>query len=224
MPRNRFRLNSFFRERRRIFKGAVIMRNNKYHTAGVRIFFLTAILALILSLSAAPAPAQNRKLGNREVPTNVSAMRMSYDAGKEQVVFENNVKVVRPDFELDADRLVIHLKSRPGGAGDAAQEDDPLAGMSGGEIDRLVAQGNVQMRKDGRIGSCGQATYYMDRELLVMEQSPVLHDGENSIRGQVINFFVAENRSEVLGAKGSPVQATFKSSNQSSGKNPLNLE
>ena len=179
--------------------------------------------ALALAATAMPALAQG-SLGNRDVPTDVTAMRMNYDAGKQQVVFEGGVKVVRPDFELDADRLVIYLKDNPKAATDAAEEQDPLAGMSGGEVDKLVAIGNVQMRKDGRTGDCGQATYHVDRELLVMEQNPVLHDGENNIRGQVINFYVAENRSEVIGGKGTPVRATFKSSGKDSGKNPLGLE
>jgi lipopolysaccharide export system protein LptA len=187
-------------------------------------FFLAATLALILIISADPASAQDRRLVSREVPTNISAMRMSYDAGKQQVIFEGNVKVVRPDFELDADRLTLYLKDRPATPEDDAQDGDLLVGMSGGEIDRLVVQGNVKMRKDGRTGSCGKATYYVDRELLVMDQNPVLHEGENSIRGNVIKFYVAENRSEVLGAKGSPVQAIFKSSGQGSGRNPLSLE
>ncbi len=197
---------------------------NKFFKTLARKLALPAAIVLVWVVCADVAQAQKGNLANREVPTDVSALRMTYDAGKQHVVFEGGVKVVRPDFELDADRLTIYLKSKPKAAAGAAKEDDPLAGMSGGEIDKLVAQGNVQMRKDGRTGDCGQATYYLDRELLVMEQNPVLRDGENSIRGQVINFYVAENRSEVVGGKGAPVRATFKSSGQSSGKNPLGLE
>lgn len=199
------------------------MMQNKFFMALTRIALPVAVILVLLAF-ATSARAQGGNLAKRDVPTDVSASRMTYDAGKQQVVFEGGVKVVRPDFELDANRLTIYLKSKPKAAADSSKEDDPLAGMSGGDIDRLVAQGNVQMRKDGRTGDCGQATYYLDRELLVMEQNPVLRDGENNIRGQVINFYVAENRSEVIGGKGAPVRATFKSSGQNSGKNPLGIE
>ena len=197
----------------------------KYNPSVARFLALPLALLLAIALWAAPAQAESRTPVNRDVPTDVTAMRMNYDAGKQQVVFEGGVKVVRPDFELDADRLTIYLKNTPKPETDDAAEQDPLAGMGGGDVDRLVAQGNVEMRKDGRTGTCGQATYHIDRELLVMEQNPVLHDGENNITGQVINFYVGENRSEVIGGKGAPVRATFKSSGkEGSGKNPLGLE
>ena len=197
--------------------------NYKYDPA-VRRFWLLPLTVALVVLWATLAQAQSRNLANREVPTDVTAMRMNYDASKQQVVFEGGVKVVRPDFELDADRLIIYLKSKPQAqTSEATAQDDPLAGMSGGDVDRLVALGNVQMRKDGRTGTCGQATYHVARELLVMEKEPVLHDGENNIRGQIINFYVGENRSEVIGGKGAPVRATFKSSGKESGKSPLNL-
>lgn len=204
-----------------------MMKNIYFRLLTRKIMFVSGVV-LALAACATSAYAQKGNVGNREVPTDVTAMRMTYDAGKQQVTFEGGVKVVRPDFELDADRLIIYLKNKPKTAetAEAAQQDDPLAGMSGGDVDKLVALGNVKMRKDGRTGDCGKATYYLDRELLVMEQNPVLRDGENNIRGQVINFYVGENRSEVLGGKGEPVRATFKSSgqNQSGGKNPLNIK
>jgi lipopolysaccharide export system protein LptA len=42
-----------------------------------------------------------------------------------------------------------------------------------------------------------------------MEGDPVLRDEGNSIGGQEIRFYVNENRSEVLGAPGKPVNAVF---------------
>lgn len=198
------------------------MKSRRFR-AWIRKTMFMAGVVFALAVCTTFAFAQKGNLANREVPTDVTAMRMSYDAGKQQVIFEGGVKVVRPDFEMDADRLIIYLKSGPKAA-ETTEKEDPLAGMSGGDIDKLVALGNVKMRKDGRTGDCGKATYHLDRELLVMEQNPVLRDGENSIRGQVINFYVGENRSEVLGGKGEPVRATFKSSTQGSGKSPLSLE
>ncbi len=200
--------------------------NMRYLSTVRKIFILPPLLLAALFLLVIPASAQqgeSGKLANRDVPTDVTAMRMNYDAGKNQVVFEGGVKVVRPDFALDADKLIIYLQSSPKAKENAAAANDPLTGMGGGEVDRLVALGNVHMRKDGRTGDCGRATYYVKRELLVMEDNPVLHDGENNIRGQIINFYIAENRSEVVGGKGAPVRATFKSSEKGGKTEPLKL-
>ena len=105
---------------------------NRYCGIWARKIMLTAGIALALAVCATPVLAQKSNVANREVPTDVTALRMTYDAGKQQVVFEGGVKVVRPDFELDADRLIIYLKSKPKAA-ESAQEEDPLAGMSGGD-------------------------------------------------------------------------------------------
>ena len=42
-----------------------------------------------------------------------------------------------------------------------------------------------------------------------MEQNPMLQDGPNSLTGEVINFNVRDNRSEVIGGKGQRVKAIF---------------
>ncbi len=161
--------------------------------------------ALLLPLSA--------QAQDRDAPTDITAQRMTYDAGKQQLVFEGKVHVVNGDFIMDSQRLTIYMKDNPN-AGETEGESDPFSGMQGGDLDRLVAEGSVTMQKEGRIGECGRATYYMDRELVVMEQNPFLHDGENRISGQVINFWVAQNRSEVIGGEGQPVRATIRSTRE----------
>ena len=51
----------------------------------------------------------------------------------------------------------------------------------------------------------------------VLEGNPILHDGDNSIRGNVIRYFVDENRSVVEGSPKQRVHAVF-SSNDKKGK------
>ena len=52
--------------------------------------------------------------------------------------------------------------------------------------------------------------------ILVLEGDPVLQDGENSIRGNVIRYFMNENRSVVEGSPKKRVHAVF--SNEKKGK------
>lgn len=84
--------------------------------------------------------------------------------------------------------------------------------MDAGEIDRMVAERNVRMKRENRTGECEKATYTVDNAVLVMEGNPVLHEGENSIKGDVITFYTRENRSEVRGTSTKRVQAVFTSS------------
>ena len=67
------------------------------------------------------------------------------------------------------------------------------------------------MVREGREGKCGKVTYYVDKELIVMEQDPVLSEGKNTVSGQKINFYVRENKSEVIGSEASPVKVHLSS-------------
>lgn len=196
------------------------------HT-GIRSALCVALL-LTFSVPAVAADAKSGTEVRRDVPTAVKSDRMQYDAKGQVVIFEGDVYVQRPDFEMWAEKITLHLRkkaARPGKAG-AGQGADASAsssssnsagsagpgGMDAGEIDRMVAERNVRMKRENRTGECEKATYTVDNAVLVMEGNPVLHEGENSIKGDVITFYTRENRSEVRGTSTKRVQAVFTSS------------
>lgn len=176
-------------------------------------FAFAFCLTMLMANTALAQKDVNADLANsNDLPTNITAERMRYDAAKQQIVFEGSVKVRRPDFDLDSDKLTILFKQNKNTPA-ATQEtnDDPLSTMGTGDIERLVAEGKVTMLRDGRKGTCGKITYHVDKELIVMEQNPVLSEGSNTVSGQVINFYVRENRSEVTGSANAPVKVHFTS-------------
>lgn len=183
-------------------------------SSGIRSALCVALL-LFMSAPVLAADAGSAKPGpvRRDVPTAVKSDRMQYDAKGQVVVFEGTVYVQRPDFEMWAERITLHLKKKaakpdkPENAGDGA-----MGGMDAGEIDRIVAERNVRMKRDNRTGECSKATYTVDNGVMVMEGNPILREGDNTIRGEVITFYTRENRSEVRGSSSSRVQAVFTSS------------
>lgn len=199
---------------------------------GIRSALCVALLLTFSASAVAPVPAiaadaKSPSAVRRDVPTAVKSDRMQYDAKGQVVVFEGAVYVQRPDFEMWAERITLHLKkksAKPGKAdpaGDAAQGQSGQSGQSGqagmsgmdaGEIDRIVAERNVRMKRENRTGECEKATYTVDNAVMVMEGNPVLHEGDNSIKGEVITFYTRENRSEVRGSAAKRVQAVFTSS------------
>jgi len=119
------------------------------------------------------------------------------------------VHVTHPDANLWAERIIIMLADKKGKQkAKPAQEGAPK--MDPGQIDRIIAQGKVRVElADGKAGNCEKATYNLGTGILTMEGSPVLRDGDNSIQGNLINFYVKENKSEVLGSSDAPVEALF---------------
>jgi lipopolysaccharide export system protein LptA len=72
-------------------------------------------------------------------------------------------------------------------------------GVSGGKVDRIVAERNVRIEQENKSGTCGKATYFVNAGKIVMEQNPVLVDGDNRIRGTIINYYTDSGKSEVIG-------------------------
>ncbi|MBQ4132847.1 MAG: organic solvent tolerance protein OstA [Desulfovibrionaceae bacterium] len=185
----------------------------------VIISVITAALFLLDGICFQSSCAQNiqdAKSEGSQLPTDITANHMRYDANNKLIIFEGSVKVRRPDFDLDSNKLTIYFKDNAKAAPEAT--DDPLSTMGGGDIDRLVAEGKVVMLRDGRKGTCGKVTYYADKELIVMEQNPQLSEDKNTVSGQKINFYVRENRSEVIGSEAKPVKVHITSPKPTQGE------
>ena len=156
---------------------------------------------------SAPRPAKN-------VETRIVSDKMTYFADKQQIIFEKDVHVLRPDFELWADRLTVYLKPAPkkdGKDGKEGKTGGMPEGMAAGDVDKLVAEKNVRMKSENRTGTCSKATYTVDNGVMTMEGDPHLTDGENTITGEVVRYFTQENRSEVEGGAKKRVEAVFSS-------------
>lgn len=150
---------------------------------------------------------------------------MTYEPEKNIVLFSGNVEVVRDDFRMWSARLTMFMKARKDTKADSKNAKDSkdtpeteatsgLDAMKTGDLDRIVAEKNVRFRMDTKTGTAQKATWLADREELVLEGSPVLQDGQNSVTGNRIRYFVRENRSEVEGGAGRRVEAVFSSNGQ----------
>jgi lipopolysaccharide export system protein LptA len=140
----------------------------------------------------------------QDVPVKITSDTMTYTQAGDQVVFKGSVYVIRQDIELWSDVLTVLLEKK-----DGPKNATQSVAAEQGSIKKIIAQGNVRIKADnGRTGTCGKATYEADKDLLTMEDNPVLMEGANKIQGEVIKLFIKESRSEVLGGKGR-VEAIF---------------
>lgn len=155
---------------------------------------LLALSALILCVPAAMARAAAAPKGNS---TRIISEKMTYDANKNQVVFEGKVHVIRPTMEIWSEVLTVILDDKGGKSTAPAQGANALG--AGGKVDRIIAERNVRIKQDDKIGTCGKATYFVNANKIVMEQDPLLVDGDNRIRGRIINYYTQSGKSEVIG-------------------------
>jgi lipopolysaccharide export system protein LptA len=141
-------------------------------------------------LPAAPSGAGKAK---GEVPIRIVADKMTYSQAGKSVTFEGNVEVKRENVNLWATTLTTYFAGK-------GKED---------KIERIVAQGGVRMTMNDRKGTCGTLTYDVENGILILEGSPSLAEGQNTIKGEVIKFYMKDSRSEVIGGKSNRVEAVF---------------
>ncbi len=143
-------------------------------------------------LPAAPSGA-GKGQAKGEVPIRIVADKMTYSQAGKSVTFEGNVEVKRESVNLWATTLTTYFAGK-------GKED---------KIERIVAQGGVRMTMNDRKGTCGTLTYDVENGILILEGSPSLAEGQNTIKGEVIKFYMKDSRSEVIGGKSNRVEAVF---------------
>ncbi len=98
------------------------------------------------------------------------------------IVFTGHVKAVKGDLTVWADKLYVYYKVENGKR----------------NVKKLVALGNVVIKKDGWRSYSGKAVYFKPEEKLVLEEEPKVWHGKDLIEGDVVIVYFKEGRSEVL--------------------------
>lgn len=164
--------------------------------------YLCRLLALIICLWPGPGMAQEAR-----VATTITSDSMFYSPDKNEVSFEGNVHVVREDFRLWSEKLIIYLAENETSTSTATPgNDQPSQDLS--NVEKIVALNNVRLESQGKKGFCGKAIYFQQQEMLQMEENPRLEDGKNTISGEIIKLYTRDNRSEIIGGK-KRVEAIF---------------
>jgi len=185
------------------------------------------LLAVLLALAAAPvqgAPLVKEtrppaKSGD-EFPLHITAAKLEADQSAGVITFAGDVKATYGDSILYADQLRVYFKPKPAGAkakpaapaaGAARQTDSPspLGELGGDKLDRIVAQGQVRFVQGDRVATGQTATYYKDREEVVLVGQPQLWQEENSLKGERIIFNLKNNKMRVESSPQKRVEANL---------------
>ncbi len=159
-------------------------------------------------------------LDNTDLPIKVNADDMVYSTDNSLVTFKGNVVVTRGEFIMHSKTMKIFLNKEKDTVTTvpvnkelpltgAAPNDAPSTVSDTNNIEKIEADGNVNFTYGNQSGSSQRAVYEAKRGLLTMLGNPVVRDGENTIQGETIRYFVNERRSEVVGSKGKRVEAIF---------------
>jgi lipopolysaccharide export system protein LptA len=160
-----------------------------------------AALALILAAAVVPATsmAQEKKPTQDEFPLHITADRLEADQKERVIIFIGHVKATYQDSILYCDRLRVFYEQPPPGSKPPAKspeekEGSPLGDMGGEKISRIVATGQVRVVQEDKVATGQEATYYRDRDEIVLVGNPQLWRAENTLKGERIIFNMKDNK------------------------------
>lgn len=167
-------------------------------------------------VKASPAPAAAAAPGNaKQEPVRITSDKMVYSQAENAVVFIGNVHGTQADMAIWAAKVTAYFEKPKDQKGAKSDKADKAGGDKGpgdfgeGKIERIVAEGDVRMVAGKNEGACSTLTFFVADSVLRMEGNPILREGQNTVRGDVIKYYMKENRSEVLSGAQRRVEAVF---------------
>jgi lipopolysaccharide export system protein LptA len=150
---------------------------------------------------------EGQPLLNKSEPVRITSDKLVYNQAGNAVVFEGNVHATHGAMSLWSTKVTAYFTDKA--KAKAKDKTQPGGDDMADKIERIVADGNVRMVANKNEGQCATLTYFVAEGMMRMDGNPILKEGQNTVRGDVIKFYVRENRSEVLSGKERRVEAIF---------------
>ncbi len=158
------------------------------------------------AIKGAPPPAKP----GEEFPLHIIASKLEADQNAGIVTFTGKVKATYGESILYADQLRVYFVPKPPGAqanGPKGPAKAPAAGpapgapaggspldeLGGDKIDHIVAIGQVRYIQEDRVATGQQATYYKNKNEVVLVGNPQVWQKENNLKGERIIFTLTDN-------------------------------
>lgn len=155
---------------------------------------VTLLMTLGVAFSIAfAAPAAHRT--NSNLPINIKSNELSADNKGKTAVFTGKVVAKQGDVTIFCDKMTVYY------------------GNIQGDIDKIEADGNVRIVQTNRTGIGAHAVYESkEGKVTLTGGGPKVMQGADTVTGEVITYFIDDDRSSVTGGR---VEATIhpKSSN-----------
>jgi len=137
---------------------------------------------LVFILLVASPSSGRTEVVERE-PLVITSNTMVANKLGDQVTFTGEVTLKKENMTLYSDSVVVLYDVRSKG------------------IREIVAQGNVVVRKEGRVALANHASYFSKEEKIVLTGDARIVENENQLGGERITLFMRDERSIVEGGK-----------------------
>ena len=147
----------------------------------------------------------------KNFPLHIIASKLEADQNAGIATFTGKVKATYGESILYADQLRVYFIPKqppgpgqtgrkgprpgppPGAAAGKAAGGSPLDELGGDQIDHIVATGQVRYVQEDRVATGQEATYYKNRNEVVLVGNPQVWQKENNLKGERIIFNLTDN-------------------------------
>ena len=136
---------------------------------------LGVVLAALPALAYAQATSVPFGEGHdRTQPVEITADRLDLDQAAGTAVFVGNVRVGQGELRLAADRVEVFYVEGSGGAN--------------GEVQRMVANGNVTLSNGTEAAEANEAVYEVAAGKVAMQGDVLLTQGKSALSSETLNI------------------------------------
>ncbi len=146
------------------------------------------ILILLAAMAGMPATAL-AQIGQQSGPMDISADRLETFDTERRAVFSGNVDAAQGSANLRSDQLEVFFAQRTG--------SQAGTGASWGEIDRVIATGEVFYVTPDEVARSQRAVYQLTTGTIIMTGGVTLRRGENVIQGDCLVVDLETNNSQI---------------------------
>lgn len=150
------------------------------------------IFAAALALQAAPASAQIGKSGG---PVDIESDQLQVVDAERKAVFSGNVDAQQGDARLKSRTLTVFFA--PSDAAQGSQSAGEALGASFGEIERLIADGDVLYLTPAERARGDYGVYEMRTDTITLTGNVIVTRGDNVIKGDKMTIEVASGKTTI---------------------------
>jgi lipopolysaccharide export system protein LptA len=157
----------------------------------------------LAALTSAPAQAQLSETGG---PVSYSADNLEYFDGEQRLVLTGEVDIVQNDARLRADRITLFFS---GSTGAGAQAAGSQGGLGAGDIQRMIAEGDVYYVRPAQSARGNRAVYEVAQDAVTFSGNVVVASDENIIRGETLVLQIGSRRTTIRPSSDGRVRGVF---------------
>ncbi len=149
-----------------------------------QIQLITVFMVSVFVISTAFCAPVARK-SNSNLPITIKSNELSADNKGKTALFTGKVVAKQGDVTIFCDKMTVYY------------------GAIQGDVDKILADGNVRIVQENRTGIAAHAIYESkEGKVTLTGGTPKVMQGTDTVSGEVITYFLDEDRSSVTGGRG----------------------